>query len=285
MRFNFIGLSALLALTASALPVAVRDVKTIEETVWETVYETVYETAVATSAPTVAAVEEVAVAIPSTTSTVVSSTWTPVVSSSTVVPTLSVPSVSTSAIVSTVPTTTSVSSTSVSTTSVPITTIIPSSTTVVASSTSSSATATGSGISIVNNLSETVYIWVVTETAGDMQTLESGETFTDTWLTNSNGGGISIKMSTTEVCSDVLQFEYTQSGEVLYWDLSSINLYKTSTFVSAGFGVTISDETCTTATCAAGDADCVESYQQPDDVNTLACVIDAAYTLTLDRKG
>lgn len=264
MRFNVIGLSALLAMTASALPVAVPDVQWVEETVWKTVYETVYQTATPINAPT-NLVE--AVAIPSTTS-VTSSTWTPVVPSSTIIPTLSVPTV--------VPTTTSApssfSSAASSTTS---------STTVAPSSTSSSATPTGSGVSIVNNLPDTVYLWVVTENPGEMQTLASGETFHDTWLTNTNGGGISIKMSTTEVCDDVLQFEYTQSGDVLFWDMSSINLAKTSAFVSAGFAVTISDETCPTSTCAPGDAFCVQSYQHPDDVNTLACGLDAAYTLTL----
>ncbi|KAF4763835.1 hypothetical protein N7455_011014 [Penicillium solitum] len=261
MRFNVIGLSALLAMTASARPVAVPDVQYVEQTVWETVYETVYQPAATISAPT-NLVE--AVAVPSTTSSVISSTWAPVVPSSTIVPTLSVPTV--------LPTTTSAHSSFSS---------AASSTTVAPSSTSSSATATGSGVSIVNNLSDTVYLWVVTETAGEMQTLASGETFHDTWLTNSNGGGISIKMSTTEICDDVLQFEYTQSGDILFWDMSSINLLKTSAFVSAGFAVTISDESCPTSTCAPGDADCVQSYQQPDDVNTLACGLDAAYTLTI----
>lgn len=263
MRFNVIGLLALLAMTASALPVAVPDVQYVEETVWETqtIYETVYQTVTPISAPT-NLVE--AVALPSTTSSVISTTWTPVVPSSTTIPTLSVPTV--------LPTTTSAPSSFSS---------AASSTTIAPSSTSSSATATGSGVSIVNNLSDTVYLWVVTETAGEMQTLASGETFHDTWLTNTNGGGISIKMSTTEVCDDVLQFEYTQSGDILFWDMSSINLLKTSAFVSAGFAVTISDESCPTSTCAPGDADCVQSYQHPDDVNTLACGLDAAYTLTL----
>ncbi|KAJ5507389.1 hypothetical protein N7527_009532 [Penicillium freii] len=259
MRFNVIGLSALLAMTASALPVAVPDVQWVEETVWKTVYETVYQTATPISAPT-NLVE--AAAIPSTTS-VTSSTWTPVVPSSTIIPTLSIPTI--------LPTTT--------------TTSAASSTTVAPSSTSSSApppaTPTGSGVSIVNNLPDTVYLWVVTENPGEMQTLASGETFHDTWLTNTNGGGISIKMSTTEVCDNVLQFEYTQSGDVLFWDMSSINLAKTSAFVSAGFAVTISDESCPTSTCAPGDANCIQSYQHPDDVNTLACGLDAAYTLTL----
>jgi hypothetical protein len=249
MRFNVLTLSALLAVTASARPVAVPDVKYVEETVWETVYETVYETATPISAPTNLPIQEVA--LPSSTST-----WTPAV------PTLSVPSTSVPTIV-------------------PTTTSAPSSTTSAPSSTTSSPAATGSGVSIVNNLPDTVYLWVVTETAGEMQTLPSGETFHDTWLTNSNGGGISIKMSTTEVCDSVLQFEYTQSGDVLFWDMSSINMLKTSPFVSAGFAVTISDETCPTSTCAPGDAYCTQSYQNPDDVNTLACGIDNAYTLTL----
>ena len=244
MRFNIAALSALLALTASARPIAVADDNYVEETVWQTVYETVWQTGTPVSVAT--AVEEVASA--SSTSTVAYSTLTPVISTVTSVPI-------------SVPTSTSIPSSSTASASVP--------------------TATGSGVTIVNNLEDTVYLWVVTEDPGEMQTVAPGESFSDTWLTNSNGGGISIKMSTTEVCEDVLQFEYTQSGDILFWDLSSINLDKTSTFVSAGFGVTISDASCPTATCAAGDADCIESYQQPDDVNTLACGIDAAYTLTL----
>ncbi|KXG49721.1 uncharacterized protein PGRI_056890 [Penicillium griseofulvum] len=239
MRFNILSLSALLA-TASAFPVAMRDV----ETVWETVYETVYETATLISAPTNLPIQ--AAAIPSTTTT-------NAVPTTTSVPTLNVPTVAP--------------------------TVAP--TPVAPSSTSSAPAATGSGVTIVNNLPSTVYLWVVTENPGEMQTLASGASFTDTWLTNSNGGGISIKMSTTEVCDDVLQFEYTQSGDVLFWDMSSINLSKTSEFVNAGFRVTISDESCPTSTCAPGDANCVQSYQHPDDVNTLACGIDAAYTLTL----
>ncbi|KGO66024.1 hypothetical protein PITC_052240 [Penicillium italicum] len=265
MRFNVIGLSALLAVAASALPVAIPDVDYVEETVWETVYETVYQTATPISAPT-NVVE--AVAIPSTTSET-SSTWTPV-TSATSIPTLSIPSITVPTVV---PTPTSAPSSFTSTAS---------STYVAPSSTSSSPVATGSGLSIVNNLSDTVYLWVVTEVAGEMQTVAPGESFTSsTWLTNTNGGGVSIKMSTTEVCSDVLQFEYTQSGDVLFWDMSSINLLKDSIFVQAGFAVTISDASCPTSTCAPGDADCTQSYQQPDDVNTLACGIDAAYTLTL----
>lgn len=249
MRFNVIGLSALLAATATALPVVVPDVQTVEDVVWETVYETVYQTAPAVAEPTSSIVAVQSVAIPSDAAVPTTS-----------VPTLDVPS-----------------ATSVPVSSVPATTSSLSPSTV-----DSAPRATGTGLNILNNLEETVYLWVVTETQGDMQTLAPGQSFDGhSWLTNSNGGGISIKMSTTESCDSVLQFEYTQSGQTLFWDLSSINLLKTSSFVTRGFGVKISDESCTDATCAAGDANCIESYQHPDDVNTLACSIDAAYTLTL----
>lgn len=274
MRFNVIGLSALLAATASALPVAIPDVQTVQDIVWETVFETVYQTAAPTSeaitAPTsVLAVENVA--IPSSSSEAPVSTETP----TSAVPTTSVPTIS-------VPSTTSVPTVVPTPTNAPVSSVPASTSTVAATTVSSAASATGTGLNIVNNLEDTVYLWVVTETQGEMQTLAKGESFDGhTWLTNSNGGGISIKMSTSELCDSVLQFEYTQSEEVLYWDLSSINLLKTSSFITAGFGVTISDESCTSATCAAGDANCIESYQHPDDVNTLACTIDATYTLTL----
>ncbi|KAJ5562881.1 hypothetical protein N7535_002673 [Penicillium sp. DV-2018c] len=244
MFFNVVGLSALLALTASAAPVAKRDVEI--QTVWETAYETVYVT-VAPAAPTANAnanpVQAFAAPSPVDAAAVIPTS----------IPTLSVPQPP-------VPAVTSTQS---------------------PSTTSAAPVPTGSGVNIVNNLDQTVYLWVVSDNPGEMTTVAPGETFNDQWLTNANGGGISIKMSTTEVCDDVLQFEYTKAGDVLFWDLSSINLQKSSAFVKAGFGVTISDESCPTATCAPGDAFCVQSYQLPDDVNTLACGVDNAYTLTL----
>lgn len=155
------------------------------------------------------------------------------------------------------------------------------------SSTSASASATatstssGKGIEIVNNLSETVYIWSTSNTASEMKTLASGDSYSETWRTNSDGGGISIKMSTSTSEESVLQFEYTESDETLWWDLSSINLDSDSTFITAGFGVTTDDSSCSDATCAAGDTACAESYQESDDVDTLSCSSSAAFTMTL----
>ncbi|KKK14376.1 hypothetical protein P175DRAFT_0531088 [Aspergillus ochraceoroseus IBT 24754] len=137
-------------------------------------------------------------------------------------------------------------------------------------------------VQIVNNMGQDIYLWSVSDYSSEMQTLSAnGGTYSETWQTNPNGGGISIKMGADTTGASVLQFEYTEVEDLLYWDMSSINLAKDSPIVSAGFAVTISDASCSTVTCAAGDANCSESYQQPDDVNTRACGTGAAYTLTL----
>ncbi|KAJ5931017.1 hypothetical protein N7466_006510 [Penicillium verhagenii] len=53
-----------------------------------------------------------------------------------------------------------------------------------------------------------------------MQTLSAnGGTYTEAWRTNPNGGGISVKLSTQPDQSDVLQFEYTEFTDTIYWDL------------------------------------------------------------------
>jgi hypothetical protein len=127
-----------------------------------------------------------------------------------------------------------------------------------------------------------VYLWSTDSGPGSMQTISSGGgDYSEKWNTNSNGGGISIKMSTTESESSVLQFEYTQDGSTIYWDMSSIDLDSTSDFVKSGFTVQPSDSSCTSVSCAAGDANCKEAYQKPDDVNTNSCSLDAGFTLTL----
>lgn len=157
---------------------------------------------------------------------------------------------------------------------------------VVASSTSDvieTATATGgSGVKVVNNLDQTVYLWTTSNVAGDMVTIEEGGGhYFEDWQINSDGGGISIKLSTSTSESSVLQFEYTKEDETIWWDMSSINLDKTSEFVQNGFSVVSNDASCSTVTCDAGDEDCSESYQHPDDVDTRSCSSSAAFTLNL----
>jgi hypothetical protein len=137
-------------------------------------------------------------------------------------------------------------------------------------------------VQIVNNYDTDIYVWSTSAESGDMQTIKSGGgTYSENWQTNPNGGGISIKMSTSESKDSVLQFEYTLDSDKLFWDLSSINMDSSSEFVKNGFSAIPSDSSCSTATCEAGDSNCAQSYQHPDDVNTLSCSTDAQYTLTL----
>ncbi|PLB49857.1 hypothetical protein P170DRAFT_353222 [Aspergillus steynii IBT 23096] len=151
-----------------------------------------------------------------------------------------------------------------------------------ASSGSSSGGGGGGGVQIVNNLDSTVYLWSTSSDAGSMQKLNSGGgTYSEDWQTNSNGGGISIKLSTSESQDSVLQFEYTTSGDDIYWDLSSIDLDSSSDFVSAGFSASPSDSSCKSVSCSAGDSNCAESYQNPDDKDTNSCSSSSGFTLTL----
>ncbi|RAH43770.1 putative extracellular thaumatin domain protein, partial [Aspergillus brunneoviolaceus CBS 621.78] len=143
----------------------------------------------------------------------------------------------------------------------------------------------GGGVTIVNNIGSDVYAWSVSDRVSNMETLSAGGgSYTSSWQTNDNGGGISIKLSTSQSQADVLQFEYTQSGDTIFWDMSSINLSPDSDFVKYGFSVVPSSGggNCPTVTCSAGNTNCQEAYQQPDDNHaTHGCPIDTSFTLTL----
>ncbi|KAH8435078.1 uncharacterized protein LDX57_012707 [Aspergillus melleus] len=151
-----------------------------------------------------------------------------------------------------------------------------------ASSGASSGGGGGGGVQIVNNLNTTVYLWSTASDAGSMQKLNSGGgTYSEDWQTNSDGGGISIKMSTSQSEDSVLQFEYTTSDDDLYWDLSCIDLDSSSAFVSAGFSASPDDSSCSSVSCSAGDSNCAEAYQQSDDKDTNSCSSSSAFTVTL----
>lgn len=144
----------------------------------------------------------------------------------------------------------------------------------------------GGGVTIVNNMDSDVYAWSVANSVSSMHTLSAGGgSYTESWQTNSNGGGVSIKLSTSQDQTDVLQFEYTQGGETIFWDMSCIDMDRdASTFTKNGFDVSPSQtsENCPAVNCHAGDATCAEAYLQPkDDHATHGCPIDTSFVLTL----
>ncbi|BCS22220.1 putative extracellular thaumatin domain protein [Aspergillus puulaauensis] len=144
----------------------------------------------------------------------------------------------------------------------------------------------GGGVTIVNNMDSDVYAWSVANSVSSMHTLSAGGgSYTESWQSNSNGGGVSIKLSTSQDQTDVLQFEYTQGGETIFWDMSCIDMDRdASTFTKNGFDVSPSQtsDNCPAVNCHAGDATCAEAYLQPkDDHATHGCPIDTSFVLTL----
>lgn len=152
------------------------------------------------------------------------------------------------------------------------------------------ATVPASGsVLVTNNLNMDVYAWSVTDTVGPMQTLSAnGGTYTEPWQTNPNGGGVSIKLATDPDQTDVLQFEYTQATDIIYWDLSCINMGEDSEFTKYGFSVlpsTGESSTCPSAVCAANDPNCAAAYLIPtDDHATHGCPIDTGLALTIGQS-
>ena len=143
----------------------------------------------------------------------------------------------------------------------------------------------GGTVLITNNLDKDVYAWSVSQDVGPMQTLSAnGGTFTEAWRTNPDGGGISIKLATDPSQSDVLQFEYTQSTDTIFWDLSCINMESDSEFTQYGFSVepSQSSSSCPSVSCQAGDSNCAQAYLTPtDNQATHGCPIDTSFTLSI----
>ncbi|BDD56762.1 hypothetical protein MPDQ_003776 [Monascus purpureus] len=141
------------------------------------------------------------------------------------------------------------------------------------------------GVQIVNNLNVPVYAWSVADTVGSMQTLAAnGGSYSENWRVNSNGGGVSIKLATTPSQDDVLQFEYTEAGSTIFWDLSCINMGTNSEFTKFGFAVTANNPQCPSAVCKAGDTACADAYLQPDDNEaTHGCPINTGFTLAIGQ--
>lgn len=154
-----------------------------------------------------------------------------------------------------------------------------------------SNTAPSGSVVITNTLDHDIYAWSVTDNVGPMQTISAnGGTLSEKWRTNSNGGGVSIKLADNKNQDDVLQFEYTQSSDTIFWDLSCIDMDKNdqgSIFTTYGFAVEPSNSgsdksSCPTAICKAGDKKCAAAYLQPtDDHATHGCPIDTGLALTI----
>lgn len=128
--------------------------------------------------------------------------------------------------------------------------------------------AQGGGVTIVNKTPNPLYLWSVASTANPMNTLApNGGSYYEAWRLNTNpNGGISIKISTTTSDAlDILQFEYTLTAPIVYWDFSCVNMELSSPFHKFGFNGIPTDTTCLSSTCTPGDVPCHDAYNAPDD--------------------
>jgi hypothetical protein len=105
--------------------------------------------------------------------------------------------------------------------------------------------------------------------------------FNETYRTNPNGGGISLKIATAPVDSDITQFEYTYLTENpnVYYDISNVNGYP---FEEWGLALSPPAPNCSSISCDPGVALCPDVYNKPDDdLATKNCDVSANLTLTL----
>lgn len=152
---------------------------------------------------------------------------------------------------------------------------------------SSSGSPSGGGVTIKNNLDKEIYYWSVGGgEAEEMHTLApNGGSYSEPWQ-SPESGGVSIKMATEPDKSNILQFEYTVSQSLIFWDISAVDMQSSSVFTKTGFGVKPSKPggNCPTAVCHAGDSSCSQIYLQPkDDHATHGCPIDTHFEMEIGQ--
>ncbi|KAI1951599.1 hypothetical protein LOZ12_000717 [Ophidiomyces ophidiicola] len=124
-------------------------------------------------------------------------------------------------------------------------------------------TAIAGSAKIDNQCSDDVYLWSIADSAHvEMKKLGSGESYSEKYRENGNGGGISMKLSLDESQKEVSQFEYTLSKPKVFYDLSNIDGYP---FKDGGVSIIPSNSECPKVICSAGDGKCAEAYNKPDD--------------------
>lgn len=130
-----------------------------------------------------------------------------------------------------------------------------------------SSSVNGVGTAFIENwCNSEVYVWsvanVLNDTVNYLAPTIGG--FNETYRTNPNSGGISLKIATTEDDSIITQFEYTYnpSNPNVYYDISNVNGYP---FEEWGLALSPSAPNCPSVSCDPGVAICADVYNQPHD--------------------
>lgn len=129
---------------------------------------------------------------------------------------------------------------------------------------------------IQNKCNFPVYLWTVSDFASPMTTIASGDSYSEGYQTNPNGGGVSMKLSTTpDLAGEVTQFEYTLT-DTLWYDISNINGFP---FMQWGISLVPSISSCRSVLCPAGVQLCSAAYNTPDENYATAACDTSANTL------
>jgi hypothetical protein len=108
--------------------------------------------------------------------------------------------------------------------------------------------------------------------------------FSETYRTNPNGGGISLKIATIPNNSYITQFEYTYSTDNpnVYYDISNVNGYPFEIWGLALSPSTPSAPFCSSISCDLGVALCPDAFNEfSDNYAVRACDVSTDLTLTL----
>ena len=145
-----------------------------------------------------------------------------------------------------------------------------------------------------NNCDHPVYLWAVSDTQGPCQTLAPGQSRSQEYQINPNGGGSSIKISPKDdASSDITQFEYTYTpGSVfgaIFYDISNINGEPFSdvlTELVPELNGASNTSSCSTVQCPKNQAQCVGAYNWwNDDQATHSCPEGTSLTFNVCSKS
>lgn len=151
---------------------------------------------------------------------------------------------------------------------------------------------------VINRCSYPVYLWSVAKGTGcptdGMVTLETGESYSENYLSSTDSTGVSIKISKSEICKgeDIVQLEYfLEENNTLYegnyLDVSYVDcLGDACPTRSEGFYLVAGNQTgkstassgntwCPILSCSDAASCSKLAYVLPDDVQTKTCNVDS----------
>ncbi|OKL56198.1 hypothetical protein UA08_08401 [Talaromyces atroroseus] len=135
------------------------------------------------------------------------------------------------------------------------------------------AHAVGNAI-VLNNCTETVYVWSVSSSIDNSQTLENGESYTEQFRHDDKTGGITLKVTTAAdgIYNNAPEtdYAYTLDSETVWYDISDVN---GDAFANYSVALVPANSACESFIWAGGIP--------PSGIHTASCNADGDIRLTL----